>query len=378
MTRPCRPVVTTLALAAMLTGGAAAAAPAAPPLVIAVESPQSGSQASNGLDQLRGVELAVGQVNARGGVLGRRVRIFRADDAGDAAHAKVVARRVIARHIPFVVGPYNSSAGLAALPLYRRNGVLPLWNTSSDDTGGSGATVQPMNSQIAPVEARYIRATGATHVAMLVDDTANGAFTAGMADRLTARLRAEGVTVTRIPVLETADAPPGHYAAQVAAALAAGPQLIYVSTYFPEGVEIAKALTAAGPGPTCLMGLANVDPGFTAATTLSEAQRCGFSGVVAAEQMPSAQTYVRQYRRAFGRRPGVWGSFYYDSARVLFAAIERAGTTAYWAVDRRLRATRDFAGATGPITITRATGYRSNVPVNILTVDATKTFVIAP
>ena len=79
MPRHLRPVIV-----AALTGGAlfiaagvgTAAAPSSPePLVIAVEGPQSGGQASNGLDQLRGVQLAVRQVNAHGGVLGRPVQI---------------------------------------------------------------------------------------------------------------------------------------------------------------------------------------------------------------------------------------------------------------------------------------------------------------
>lgn len=375
--------VTTLALAACALGVSAVAAAGAPadrtagPLVIAVESPQSGEQASNGLDQLRGVQLAVRQVNARGGVLGRQVRIHRADDRGDAALATPVARAVIRRGIPFVIGPYNSSVGIRNLPLYRRAGVLPVWNTSRDDTAGAGATVQPMNSQIAPVEARHVAAVGARRVTMLVDDTANGAFTAGMADRLGARLSARGVAVTRISIVERADAPAGYYEEKVAEALATTPDLIYVSTYFPEGIAIARALTAAGPSPRCLMGLANVDIGFTAATTLPEARRCVFSGVVAAEQMPSARGYVRQYRRAFNRRPGVWGSFYYDSARILFAAIERAGGTGFAAVNARLRATRNHPGATGPITIDSRTGYRTNVPVSILTVNAKRVFVVA-
>jgi branched-chain amino acid transport system substrate-binding protein len=352
-----------------------AAAAGAPPLVIAVESPQSGEQASNGLDQLRGAQLAVREVNARGGVLGRRVRIHRADDRGSAARAIPVARAVIARRIPFVIGPYNSSVGVRTLPLYRTNRVLPLWNTSLDATRGAGATVQPMNSQIAPVESRYILGTGAVRVAMIVD-TPDGAFPAGMADRLAVRLRAGGATVVRLSVVRTGDAPPGHYAERVQQALAAGPDLVYVSTYFPEGVQIARALAASPSTAPCLMGLANVDIGFTSATTLAEAQRCVFSGVPAAGQMPSARGYVRRYRRAFNRRPGVWGSFYYDSARILFAAIRRAGGTEYGAVHRELRATRRFPGATGPITIDPRTGYRTNVPVHILRVGAGGAFVI--
>jgi branched-chain amino acid transport system substrate-binding protein len=362
----------------VLTGvGSASASP--PPLVIAVEGPQSGAQASNGLDQLRGVRLAVKQLNARGGLWdGRRVVTFAADDRGDVGAAKPLARRVIARGIRFVIGPYNSSVGIANLALYRRNHVLPLWMTSRDETAGLGATVQPMNTQIAPIEEAYLKRLGVRRVAMLVDDTANGAFTQGMADRLRTALDRDGASVTWTSIRETSEAglPSNYYAESVAKALATGPDLVYVSTYFPEGVEIAKALAASGNTPRCLMGLANVDEGFVAKATLAEAQRCVFSGVPAATEMPSARTYVRKYRATFGRAPSVWGSFTYDSARILFAAIDRAKSYKFAAVERALRATERYRGATGVITINPRTGYRTTVPVNILRVDNRKRFVI--
>jgi branched-chain amino acid transport system substrate-binding protein len=350
------------------------------PLLIAVEGPQTGAQAANGVDQLRGVRLAVNQLNARGGLWdGRKVAIYAADDKADAAKAKAVARRVIARRIRFVIGPYNSSVGIANLALYRRSHVLPLWMTSRDETAGVGATVQPMNTQIAPVEERYVRKVRAKRVAMLVDDTANGAFTKGMANRLRRALLRGGATVTWTSVLEASDpgASGSYYADRVAEALKSAPDLVYVSTYFPAGTQIAKALAASGTTPRCLMGLANVDSGFLAKATLAEAQRCVFSGVPAATEMPSAKSYVRQYRASFRKTPSVWGSFTYDSARILFAAINRAKSYNFAAVARALRATKGYSGATGAITIDRKTGYRTNVPVSILRVDSRKRFVIA-
>ena len=350
------------------------------PLLIAVEGPQSGAQAANGVDQLRGVRLAVKQLNARGGLWdGRKVAVFAANDKADAANAKAVARQVIAKGIRFVIGPYNSSVGIANLPLYRRNHVLPLWMTSRDETAGVGATVQPMNTQIAPIEQRYVKRLGARRVAMLVDDTPNGAFTKGMAERLRAALERDGASVTWTSVLEATDpgATGSYYADRVAVALKSNPDLVYVSTYFPAGTQIAKALTASGSSPRCLMGLANVDNGFVAKTTLAEAQRCVFSGVPAATEMPSARTYVRQYRAKFGKKPGVWGSFTYDSARILFAAIDGAKSYDFAAVENRLRRTEGYRGATGAIAINPRTGYRTNVPVSILRVDRQKRFVLA-
>jgi branched-chain amino acid transport system substrate-binding protein len=366
-------LATLLSLAVTATGSSSSA-----PLLIAVEGPQSGPQAANGLDQLRGVRLAVQQLNAHGGLWdGRKVAVLAADDKGDAANAKAVARTVIGKGIRFVIGPFNSSVGIENLPLYRSNDVLPLWMTSRDETAGVGATVQAMNTQIAPVEEHYVKQVAARHVAMLVDDTTNGAFTKGMANRLRRALLRDGASVTWTSVRETTD--PGtngtYYADQLAKALDSRPELVYVSTYFPEGIEIAKALAAAGSTPRCLMGLANVDNGFVAKATLAEAQRCVFSGVPAATEMPSAAAYVRRYRAAFGQTPGVWGSFTYDSAGILFAAINRAKS--YSLVERQLRATERYPGATGTITIDPKTGYRKNVPVSILRVDGRKRFVIA-
>lgn len=363
-----------VSLAASAAGRASRA-----PLLIAVEGPQSGEQAANGLDQLRGVRLAVHQLNARGGLWdGRKVAILPADDRGDAAKAKAVARRVIGKGARFLIGPYNSSVGIANLSLYRKHHVLPLWMTSRDETAGTGVTVQPMNTQIAPVEQRYVKGIAARKVAMLVDDTANGAFTKGMASRLRVALTRSGASVTWTSVRETTQSglPSTYYRDQVARALSTTPDLVYVSTYFPEGIRIAKTLAGVGNTPHCLMGLANVDDGFVGKTTLEEAQRCVFTGVPAATEMPSARTFVRQYRSSFGRKPGVWGSFTYDSAKILFAAMNRAKSVDFGTVERQLRRTHGFRGATGTISIDAHTGYRTSVPVSILRVDGRKRFVI--
>jgi len=102
-----------------------------------------------------------------------------------------------------------------------------------------------------------------------------------------------------------------------------------------------------------------------------------FSGVPSPEQYPSAADYVAAYRQQFpDATPGVWGTFTYDSGKMLFAAMEQAGTTAYDPVLASLRATVGHLGATGPITIDPATGNRTNVPVRILRVTPAGGFVV--
>ncbi len=339
------------------------------PIFIAVEGPQTGSQASNGQDMLRGVQLAVNQVNAKGGVLGRQVRIVKANDQANPSLAKKVAGQVISGSSVAVIGPYNSSVGLLNLPLYTSNKIVPVQLTSTDDTTGEGVTVQPKNSQISPIEFNYIKATFApTRVSMLVTQST---YTQGMADRLQASLLRTGVLVTQIPVAEGQ----ADYSAEVTAALADKPTVLYLSTYFPEGALIAKQFAASGSSAKCFAGLANQDPGFITAVGIADSQACVFSGVPEPTQFPTAKNYVKQYKATFNKHPGTWGTFTYDSANILFAAWNKAGTTTYAPVIRQLKSTANFAGATGKITIDTQ-GNRPNVPVKILRINSLGTFVV--
>ena len=74
-------------------------------IAIAFEGPLTGSQASNGQDMLRGVQLAVREYNAMGGFNGRKVQIVKADDKADPSIDKAVASKAIKAGITAVVGP---------------------------------------------------------------------------------------------------------------------------------------------------------------------------------------------------------------------------------------------------------------------------------
>lgn len=341
-------------------------------IVVAVEAPMSGVGRVDGLDQLRGVELAARQINAAGGVLGRRVLVIRADDRGEPRLALPTFRRVARARADAVIGPYNSSVAVINLPFYVRAGIVPVQMASTDATSGIGVNVQPKTRQIAPVEASFIlRQWAPGSVAILAGASS---FLAGQADLLEAALRRDGVVVTRYPVEPGKD----DYGADVARALSTGPQVVYVSTKVAEGAKIAAALQASGSPAKCFMGFANQDPTFVAQAGVEVSRHCVFSGVPLPQATPTARDYVRDYRTAFRMEPAVWGAFTYDSARILFRAMREAGTTDYGPVLARLRSTTGFRGATGTISINRRTGDRTKVAVRVLSVNGRGAFVIAP
>ena len=340
-------------------------------IVIGVEAPLTGAQANNGKDMLRGVKLAVAQANAKGGVLGRKVRIVELDDQADPNKAAAMVTQAQKAGVVAVVGPYNSSVGIVNLPLYLKAGIVPVHMTSTNDTDGMGVTVQPKNNQISPIEDAYAMSIGAKNVAMLVDPST---YTQGMADRLAAALRAEGATVTSIPVSEGKN----DYSAEVAQAFQGVPDLIYVSTYYTEGSKIAQRLALSKLPTKCLMGLANVDAAFVTEAGQIAAERCVFSGVPEAAQMPGAKAaaYTAAYKKAFKKSPGVWGIFTYDSANLLFNKIAAAGSTSFSPLLKGLQHAKNYKGATGTISIRPSTGNRIKVPVYIMKVDSKGVFVV--
>ena len=364
----------TLALGTAAAALAVAPANAAPKgkgaIVIAVEAPLTGAQASNGIDMARGVQLAVDEVNAQGGIKGRKLTLVKLDDQADPKLAADMVTAAQKAGAVAVVGPYNSSVGVVNLPLYIKAGITPVQMTSTDQTSGMGITVQPKNSQISPVEVNYITGQKVKKVAMLVDPSD---YTQGMADRTRTALTAAGVTVTSTPITEGA----ADYTTQVKAALATSPDLVYVSTYYPEGSKIAKALATSNSTAQCFMGLANVDPAFVTEAGVANAARCKFSGVPAAAQLPTAAAFTKSFTKAFNTAPGVWGVFTYDSTKLLANALNHLGNTNYVPVLAQLKNTKNYKGQTGLITIDRKTGNRTNVPVFILKVDPSGTFTIA-
>jgi branched-chain amino acid transport system substrate-binding protein len=365
-----------LVVLAVLAGACSSSpSPAASPSMvkIALEAPITGDQSSNGVDMLRGAQLAVEEANAAGGIMGRRIQLVQADDRADPAVGKRVAEQMVRDGVLAVVGPYNSAVGVENLPIYLKAGVIPIHLTSNSATDGEGFTVQPKDYQIAPVEADAIlHLYKAKRVAMVFDPST---YTAGIAAQVRTALEKAGSAVV---AYEEVDPAVHQYVDQVKRIGAMKPDLFYASTYYPEGGVLASELQDAHLPATCFMGLANQDPAFVTQAGLAAARACVSSGVPSANLFRAAGAYVSGYRARFDTDPGTWGSFTYDSVRLLFDAVQRAGSWDPAALMQTLSATKDYAGITGSITIDPKTGNRENVPVVLLDVDDQGAYVIDP
>src|SRR5215813_8937088 len=127
-----RPARRTLIKAGLALGAAQVAAPfvitarAADTVKIGLDNPITGTYAALGKNELLGAQLAIEQVNAAGGILGRQAELLVEDStSGDAGTAVQKARKLIERdNVNFLVGNINSALSLALAEVSNEKGVL--------------------------------------------------------------------------------------------------------------------------------------------------------------------------------------------------------------------------------------------------------------
>ncbi|HKX07392.1 MAG TPA: branched-chain amino acid ABC transporter substrate-binding protein [Stellaceae bacterium] len=116
---------------------AGAPAPSAPKekeqeLVVGVAGPMSGQFAFIGEQMKRGAQQAVDDINAKGGVLGKKLKLVAVDDGCDAQKATVVAGDLVKQKAALVVGHFCSAASIQASTVYAQAGTLQITPASTD------------------------------------------------------------------------------------------------------------------------------------------------------------------------------------------------------------------------------------------------------
>jgi branched-chain amino acid transport system substrate-binding protein len=109
-----------LAVAASL----AAANGAAADIKLGVAGPITGGSAAFGAQLKQGVEQAVADINAAGGILGEKIVVSVGDDRADPKEGVSVANKFVGDGVKFVVGHFNSGVTMPSSEVYQENGLL--------------------------------------------------------------------------------------------------------------------------------------------------------------------------------------------------------------------------------------------------------------
>jgi branched-chain amino acid transport system substrate-binding protein len=229
-----------LATALALTAGAADAQN----IPIAVVGPITGSNAALGEQMKRGAEMAVADINAKGGVLGKKLDLIEQDDACDPKQAVAAANDVVGKKVVFVAGHYCSSSSIPASAVYNEAGVLQMTPASTNPALTDDAAKKGWNNVFRScgrddvqggVAGKYLadRFKG-KKVAIVHDKTAYGK---GIADETLKAMNKAGLKETMYEAITQGDK---DFTALISKMKQANIDVIYFGGYQTEGGLIVR------------------------------------------------------------------------------------------------------------------------------------------
>ena len=99
-----------------------------------VAGPITGPNAATGAQMKNGTQQAAEDINAAGGVLGKKITVEFGDDVSDPKQGVSVANNFVADGVKFVIGHYNSGVTIPASEVYHENGILEITPASTNPT----------------------------------------------------------------------------------------------------------------------------------------------------------------------------------------------------------------------------------------------------
>jgi branched-chain amino acid transport system substrate-binding protein len=300
----------------------------------------------------RDARVAVDELNAAGGVLGRPVELVVEDNRSLAGESATAVKKLISRDgVVALVGECSSSRTLEAAPIAQESGI-PLVSpasTSPKVTQAGDAIFRvcftdSFQGQVMATFAR--RRLGLSRAALLVDATAP--YSVGLAEYFEKTFTELGGTIVASQKYSGAES---DFRAQLTAIRAAHPDALFLPGYYVAAGLVARQARELGLGATLLGG-----DGFEAPQLLEiggdALNGAYYSTHFAAENPgPASRVFTEEFRRRYGSVPNGLSAITYDAVRLVADAARRAGTTERRALRRAIAQTRDFPGATGLTTI---------------------------
>jgi branched-chain amino acid transport system substrate-binding protein len=315
----------------------------------------TGKEAAFGQSSHKGTLLAVEEINAGGGVLGRKIALVTEDDQSTPGQASTAVRKLIARDKAVaILGEVASSRSLEGAPVCQASRV-PMISPSS-----TNPKVTAIGSYIfricftdpfqGKVLAKFAHDTlRARRVGVLT--SVSSAYSVGLAKYFTASFTASG---GEIPAEEKYSEGDKDFHAQLTSIKASKIEALFVPGYYTEAALICKQAHELGLNVPIFGG-----DGWEAPELIeiggADVEGCYYSTHYSPKaSIPAVQAFVKKFQARFGgETPDAMAALGYDSAMILADAIKRAGSTKGADIRAALAATKNFSGITGRTTIDR-------------------------
>ncbi|WP_342641189.1 branched-chain amino acid ABC transporter substrate-binding protein [Rhodoligotrophos ferricapiens] len=309
-----------MAAAAMSYGISAASAD----ILISTVGPMTGQYAAFGEQMRRGAEMAVKDINAKGGVLGQQLKLVVEDDACDPKQAVAAANKVASEGVALVAGHFCSGSSIPASKVYMEEGILQIspgsTNPAFTDEGGPNIfRVCGRDDQQGIVAGELLKKRFSDKkVAILHDKTAYGK---GLADATKAEFEKLG---GKVALYEAYTAGEKDYSALVSKLKAEGIDVVYVGGYHTEAGLIIRQANEQGYKPQLISGDALVtDEFWKISGPAGEGTMMTFSPDP--RKNPEAAPVVEAFKQT-GYDPEGYTLYTYGAIQAWAQAAEKAGS----------------------------------------------------
>jgi branched-chain amino acid transport system substrate-binding protein len=303
-----------------------------------------------------GLDLAVQQINARGGVLGRPLRVVREDDHESVNEGRAIAQRLANNpEVVAVIGHLGSHISIPAAPIYESAGLLMLTPAStSPELTQQGFTriFRSVNNDVRVGEqlAEYARSRGYRRVMICYVRNEYGLGLANAFEQAAAQ-DDEGIQViARQSYEQSAPDQPSSFQRILDEWKDMPFDAIFLAGAPPQaGYFITQARKAGIAAP--IFGGDALDTPQLLSTTGPEVEGTVVASVFHPDNpRPEVQRFVAAFEQAYGKRPDSWAARGYEAVTLLAHAIEQAGSAESDAVAEALRTMKDWNGLTGAFT----------------------------
>jgi branched-chain amino acid transport system substrate-binding protein len=321
-------------------------------LLLGVATSLTGGQATFGISTRNGVDLAVKEVNAAGGVKGKQLTMRVYDTQGKPEEAAQAVTRLITQDkVLMILGDVASSNSLAMAEKAQAAGVPMITPSSTNpavtEKGDYIFRVCFIDPFQGFVMAKFARESlKASKVAVLQDN--KSAYSIGLTEVFTRKFTEMGGKIVGTESYSQGDS---DYRAQLTAIKKAAPEAIYVPGYYSEVGVIARQAKELGLNVP-LLGGDGWDSEKLYELGGSAIQGSYFSNHYSPDNPdPRIQKFVSDYKAAYGGVPDALAALAYDAAKVAAEALKKAPDTSGKAIRDAIAQTKDFPGIAGTITL---------------------------
>lgn len=326
--------------------------------------PLTGSVAMYGITVDKGAKLAFEEINANGGVLGKKFEYISLDEKADPIEAVNAYNKLTDEGVVAILGSVTSKPTLAVAELAAQDGIPMITPTGTQinitDAGPNIFRVCFTDPYQGSTLAKFSKdKLGAKTAAIMVNTSSD--YSDGIANAFIKQAEKEGIKVVAKEGYSDGDK---DFKAQLTKINSENPDILVVPEYYELSALIATQAREIGMkstfvGPDGWDGII----GALDSSSYSVVDNSYFTNHYSTEDSnEKVQSFLKKYREKYNEEPTAFSALAYDTVYVLKNAIDKAGTTDKTELTKAIKAS-DMDGVTGHLTFDE-----NNNPIKAVTI----------